>query len=587
MLESVTNLEWRQPLWLLAMLQPLALWLWLRWRQSRQQQNFADEHLLPWVQISSSKTMIQKIFSRTTAYILAWLLFSLALAGPRQTEQSTQSNNKPVLDVMLVVDMSRSMQATDIKPSRIRRVVLEIYEFLSLAKNTRVGITVYAGRPHLLVPLTTDFKALKFYLDSLDSLQLPTRGSDAMQALNFAKDELLANKTRYQQAIIWMTDGDISSNQSSAFEKNIEDFSTQGIDTYILALASEEGAAIPLGDGNWLEENGQAVISTLDKPLLETLAKAGNGRFSVVNNDDSEWQKLYQLGMMKKIKVANNEESGQWHELYPWVLFPAILLLIIALFPATLTKNNTNALLLFMILFGTLVTHPPIYADNLAEKKHYQSSINQGINVYEKQQFQAAKVQFIEAVLAAQTQQQRAVALHNLGNALFKNADYARAAEVFTDALRYAPKQQQSINNQKLSIAIALELEKRRQQLIKRGNFNVPNDSSPLFDLPEQLPYMLNTKAVNLLKASLPKLPDADLNRLLAKNTAQFKLLQGDSQKTKRNKKQQYDLEQARIYFMGLEEQPSNPLWKRLFEIEEGFPGKLKKPKNIPGVNPW
>jgi len=587
MLELLSNLEWRQPLWLLAILQPLALWLWLRWRQSRQQQNFADEHLLPWVQIASSKTMLQKIFSRTTAYILAWFLFSLALAGPRQMEQSAQSDNKPVLDVMLVVDMSRSMQATDIKPSRIRRVVLEIYEFLSLAKNTRVGITVYAGRPHLFVPLTTDFKALKFYLDSLDTLQLPTRGSDAMQALAFAKDELLANNANHKQTIIWMTDGDISTDRSSAFEKNIKDFSSQGIDTYILALASEEGAAIPLGDGNWLEENAQAVISKLDKTRLKALAKAGNGRFSLVKGDDSEWQTLYQLGMMKKIKVANNEKSGQWHELYQWALFPAIILLLLALFPIALPKRSLNSILGLILFLAIFTSHPPAYADQLSNKKNYQSSLTQGIDAYKNKKFKIAKSQFIEAVLNAQTQQQRAVALHNLGNALFKNADYARAADVFTDALRYAPKQQQSIDNQKLSVAISIELEKRRQQLVKRGNFNVPNDNAPFFDLPDQMPYMLNTKAVNLLKVSLPKLPETDLNRLLKKNIAQFKLLQGNSQKSKQKKKQQYDLEQARIYFMGLEEQQSNQLWKRLFEIEEGFPGKLKKPKNIPGVKPW
>ncbi len=576
-------------MWLLAMLQPLALWLWLAWQRHKQQgkQNFADKHLLPWVQIQSSQTVFQKVFSTSNAYVLAWLFFSLALAGPRQTEQSTQFNNQTVLDVMLVVDMSRSMQAVDVKPSRIRRAVLEIYELLSLAKNTRVGITVYAGRSHLLVPLTTDFKALKFYLKSLDTLQLPTRGSEAMQALNFAKDELLANKPGYQQAIIWMTDGDVSTAQSNALEKNIQNISAQGLDTYILALATEEGAAIPLGDGNWLEENGQAIISKLNKELLKRLAKAGNGRFSRVKKDESEWQALYQQGMMKNIKPVNNEKAGQWHELYQWPLLPAIFLLVFALFSTGLPKKSLNSILGLLLFLAIFTPHSSTYAEQFDDKTSYQSSLSQGINAYKSKNFKAAKSQFIEAVLNAKTKQQRAVALHNLGNALFKNSDYARAAEVFTDALRYAPKQQQSINNQKLSIAISIELEKRRQQLAKRGNFNVPNDNSPLFDLPEKIPYMLNTKAVNLLKASLPKLLDSDLNQLLAKNMAQFKLLQGDVETHKQKEKQQYDLEQAKIYFMGLAEQQSNQLWKRLFEIEEGFPGKLKKPKSIPGVKPW
>jgi len=585
--EFLSSLEWREPWWLLAMLQPLLLWVWLYLKQRKNRQHFADEHLLPWVQIQTKKTVWQKIFSRNTAYVLAWLLFAVSLAGPRQTEQASQSHNNTVLDIMLVVDVSLSMQATDVTPSRLRRAVLEIYEFLSLAKNTRVGITVYAGRPHLLVPVTADFKALTFYLDSLDTLQLPTRGSDSIQALNFAKDELLANKTPYKQAIVWMTDGDIKVDQSNALKNKVQKISAQGVDTYIIGLATEEGAGIPLGDGSWLENNAQAVISILDGALLKTIAQAGNGRFSMVKNDDSEWQALYQQGIMEKIKIINSEETGQWHELFQWTLFPAILLLIMALFPLGLTKKPLNLVLFLLFFLSLSIPHPPVYADQISDKQDYRLSIKQGVNAYKKKQFQAAKTPFIEAVLSAKTKQQRAVALHNLGNTLFQNSDYARAAEVFTDALRYAPKQQQSINNQKLSIAITIELEKRRQQLLKRGNLNNPNDSSPLFDLPEQIPYMLNTKAVNLLKASLPKLPDADLNQLLAKNIEQFKLLQGQSQKTLKQEKQEYDLEQARIYFMGLEEQQSNQLWKRLFEIEEGFPGKLSKPKDIPGVRPW
>jgi Ca-activated chloride channel family protein len=118
-------------------------------------------------------------------------LFSVSAAGPRIADKPMNAQNEIVLDVMLVVDLSQSMRATDIKPSRMRRATLEVYEFLSLAKNTRVGITVYAGRPHLFVPLTDDFSALKFYLKSLDSLQLPTLGGDASAALAFAQKELL------------------------------------------------------------------------------------------------------------------------------------------------------------------------------------------------------------------------------------------------------------------------------------------------------------------------------------------------------------------------------------------------------------
>ncbi len=98
---------------------------------------------------------------------------------------------------------------------------------------------------------------------------------------------------------------------------------------------------------------------------------------------------------------------------------------------------------------------------------------------------------------------------------------------------------------------------------------------------------MLNAKAVNLLKVELPRIPDSRLNKLLEKGQLHFELMQTNSALNQQAQKEKQDVEQARIFFMDLEEQKSNALWKRLFEVEEGFPGDVKQPKNIPGLRPW
>ena len=601
MLSFLSAVDWRQPLWLLLALQPLLLWLVLRWQQKKQQQKFADEHLLPWLQIQHEQTSWQKwrqkIFSRNTAYLLAWLLFALSLAGPRSPDKLLRAQNEVILDVMVVVDLSRSMKATDIKPSRIRRATLEIYEFLSLVKNARVGITVYAARPHLFVPLTDDFKALKFYLKKLDTLQLPTLGSDASSAISFAQNELRVSAKKHKQVIVWLTDGDVENSTTPALKANIQKANKAAINTFILGLGSEEGGAIPLSGGRWLESAGQAVISQMNATLLREVAELGSGDYQAATNDESDWGILYKQGILKSLEPVKQDETGLWKELFPWTLFPAILFLLMALLPVLPRysknlgdgDNSTAGLMLAVFVFLTLL-NTPLYADeddNTQRMATYSTAIEQGIVAYKNTEYQQSKSHFINSVLNAENQQERGIALHNLGNALFQAGDYSSAAEIFTDALRYAPKQQQTINNQKLTVAINIELEKRRNRVFNRGNFAAPNDNAPLFDLPEQIPYMLSTKAVMVLKASLPKLPEKDLNRLLAKNMAQFKLIQGGEELNTQEIKAQQDLEQARIYFMSLEEKTSNALWKRLFEIEEGFPGKLKKPKEIPGVLAW
>ena len=589
----ILSISWRQPLWLFIAIQPAFLYLFLRWKKQQAQKAFADEHLLPWLKVQQEQNLLRSIFTRNSAYILSWLLFSLAMAGPKIPDTSANEHDKILMDVILVVDLSRSMSATDVKPSRLRRATLEAYDFLSIVKNARVGVVVYAARAHLFVPLTSDKKALKFYLKDLDSLQLPTRGSDALAAIQLAKKELLvklqgAEVNDKKPTILWLTDGDIE--QKNLVKLELELAKTDKVDTYILALGTEEGAAIPLPDGSWLMSENLPVITKMNKILLDDLEKIAQVHVAQVREDNADWEKLYYQGMRSSLTTVN-QESQHWKELLPWLLAPAIMLLIIALFPIGLLSKYLEKNIISIVCLSFLVMSLTKTSDVFAAEDTYEIEMLQGVEAYKKANFAKSKRYFIDSVLNAKTDKNRAIALHNLGNALFQLGDYARSTEVFTDALRYAPKQIQSAKNQALSLAVFIEQEKRRNRKMNQSNFASSNDIAPLFDVPEQLPFMLSSKAVNLLKVSLPKLPEGELNRLLSVDIQAIKLYQGGLQESKeklaQKEKQQLNMEQARLFFMSQEEKVSNELWKRLFEIEEGFSGELKAPKTIPSVRPW
>ena len=589
----ILSISWRQPLWLFIAIQPAFLYLFLRWKKQQAQKAFADEHLLPWLKVQQEQNLLRSIFTRNSAYILSWLLFSLAMAGPKIPDTSANEHDKILMDVILVVDLSRSMSATDVKPSRLRRATLEAYDFLSIVKNARIGVVVYAARAHLFVPLTSDKKALKFYLKDLDSLQLPTRGSDALAAIQLAKKELLvklqgAEVNDKKPTILWLTDGDIE--QKNLVKLELELAKTDKVDTYILALGTEEGAAIPLPDGSWLMSENLPVITKMNKILLDDLEKIAQVHVAQVREDNADWEKLYYQGMRSSLTTVN-QESQYWKELFPWLLAPAIMLLIIALFPIGLLSKYLEKNIISIVCLSFLVMSLTKTSDVFAAEDTYEIEMLQGVEAYKKANFAKSKRYFIDSVLNAKTDKNRAIALHNLGNALFQLGDYARSTEVFTDALRYAPKQIQSAKNQALSLAVFIEQEKRRNRKMNQSNFASSNDIAPLFDVPEQLPFMLSSKAVNLLKVSLPKLPEGELNRLLSVDIQAIKLYQGGLQESKeklaQKEKQQLNMEQARLFFMSQEEKVSNELWKRLFEIEEGFSGELKAPKTIPSVRPW
>lgn len=574
--EIFSMLQWREPLWLLLALQPILLWLALRWLKNRNQQHFADDDLLPWIEVQNNRTWVQKLLSRDTAYSLAWLGFALALAGPRIPQKDNPDPNYIILDVMLVFDLSDSMKATDIKPSRLRRATLEAYEFLSKVKSARIGVVIYAARPHLYVPLSNDLKALEYYLKDLDSLQLPTQGSDSAAALEFALKELARSNTpNHQQNIIWFTDGDFTENEISQIDEVLK---TGQIKPYIIGLGLNEGSEIPLSDGSWLTSNGQHVISKANFELLEKTAQKWEGVFSAAMDDEADWQKLYQKGILANLEANPAQDTKNWQELYDWFLWPAILLLLIALFP--LFKA-----LLFLIFVSVMIS----LSTTANAEESYIEKILQGASGYDSEEYNFAKVDFIQATLDATTDSQRAIALHNLGNTLFKIGDYENAIYLFTDALSYNPDQAQSLHNQKLTLELYKLLQKRQEKVRLRGSVGLPDQQPNTFDFPQQIALMLETK-IHTMEFNLPELPKDEMNRLLEKGLAHLQLLESEQQKNNSKKLQQQKVNEARIYLNELAEQNSGSsaaMWKRLFEVEEGFPGSLDKPETVPGIRPW
>jgi len=312
-------LHWREPLWLLLALYPLLLAAWNYFQQRHQAQRYADPHLLPWVQAHPPQHGWQRLLSRPALWAMAWVLFAITLAGPRLPQAQPDTLADAQLDVLVVLDISRSMQATDIAPNRLQRAALELHELLNTARNSRVGIVVYGARPHLFAPLTSDFAALRFYLQHLETLVLPTQGSNPAAALDFARSELAARDQPLPAAILWVTDGDIPTTQTAALQTSVSALQQANIALYSLGIGTEDGEAISLPGGKWLEHDGQAVRSRLDSSLLQTLSAQTGGKFSAVKDDASDWETLYTHGIAQAFP-AQAEDGKQWQELYVWVL---------------------------------------------------------------------------------------------------------------------------------------------------------------------------------------------------------------------------------------------------------------------------
>ncbi len=648
-INQVDALSWHEPRWLLLTALPIFIY-WLRTIVRQTKTQYAEAHLMPWVAVQQRTHLRKRLISKNSAYLLAWLLIGIAAAGPRLPLQLATMEQVTNLDIMLVVDVSRSMQATDIQPSRLRRAQIEIEELLSRAKGKRIGIIVFAARPHLLSPPTSDMSALRFYLRTLNSLTLPTTGSNPITALAFAQKEL--RNSINPTAIILLSDGDFPTTMEIAGSQKSK------IPLFILGIGSKEGAGIPLKNGQWLAHEGQPVVSRLNEKSLRNLIAQNDNtgigsnidkHYSRVRKDDSDWQKLYDNGISQlgtRLEETDADHKIIWQQLYHWPLFIAILLLLISLLPfglplrtRSVTQEGTNkgrsvhttrsvistankALVIFFgIVLLMIYPYQPVSASTLMADnvnvmqayKHYTNKnypaaiaiyqrlsgyaarFGEASSLYKTTDYSGAIRQFSLAVLAASNDQQRATVLFNLGNSYFQTGNYAAAITSYADVLKYQSANKNTLHNLKFSRALKKAVDERLQKIKKRsarmgrGPQSAPSEES--INSNQSGSLAIDEGSDSKKDIPLPELADLSsdaLERLIKKGLAQIQLADNTTG-TKSSETFQHNqlaFINARVRMSELEDQ-QDLLWKHLFEMEEGFPAPLAEPRQVPGVSPW
>ena len=616
------DMYWREPLWLLLSLQPIMIFLLKKFIQKNNVSLYVENKLQHWVVFPARYTLSKQVFSKNSAYLLAWLLFSIALAGPRTPLSQADEEQFYGANIMMVIDLSRSMKAMDIKPNRLLRAKTEIYEFLEKAKDHRIGVTVFSARPHLLTPLTSDHAVLQTYIESIDKLRFPTMGSNPVDAILFAQNEL--KNIKGKSAIILLSDGDFS----EITPAQIKQLKKENVPLYILGIGTAEGEAIPLNDGTWLKNKQQYVVSKMNSERLNHLAVQLKGIFSPLYDDNSDWDILYNQGIARH-NIAINIDGNQqilWDEHFTWFLILSILLFLFSLssFRIHVAKNIAIVSLSCIILFS--ITEKDVsalemgetneqlayraykegdysnaekYYKNITGKRTYHSYLGQANSLYKMGHYQDAIQKFTFAILNAKNDTQRANALYNLGNNYFRKGSFSLAINTYKDVLHYQPKNKACLHNLKVSkilkenIEQRLKEEKRIISLSRQGRGPQSSSLAEGADINENTSVSIgddtSTPDTNI---PLPELPDIDENivkKLILSGLQNIKLAeqsQVSTQYSEAQKNKDINLIQAQQQLNTMSDS-QHLLWKRLFEIEEGFPAPVDKPRIIPGVKPW
>lgn len=321
------NPQYLIALWLIPAL--VVLFFIFNKNRKRLLEKFADKELHKTIMYSfssiKSKIKFGLILSALTLMILA---FANPQVGTKMTEVKQTG-----IDVYILLDVSRSMQAEDIKPNRLEKAKYQISNLIQKLRGDRIGLIVFAGDAYIQFPLTTDYSAANLFLSAVDFNSVPQPGTAIASAIDMAVKSFDSAAT--DKAIILITDGE---DHEGDIDKAVENATEKNIRIYTIGLGSPEGVPIPIYDknGNQIgfkqDNSGQIVLTKLDESILKEIAAKGNGKYYRGNNYEDYLDKIYSdLSKLKQAEFGVKKVTDYENRFY-YFLAPAILLLILELF---------------------------------------------------------------------------------------------------------------------------------------------------------------------------------------------------------------------------------------------------------------
>ena len=311
--------------WLLLLIPVfVGILLWARRQRSRAVQAWGSE----------APRRASRAGRRRAMQALLWLAALVAMIGalaePRGQATSSVLERRGI-DVAFVLDLSRSMLADDVAPTRLRRAVFEMERLLDQLQNDRVALIVFAGTAFTQVPLTTDFALIKNVLRHLEPDDMPYPGSNLAGGLERAL-EVLAESQSNSRAIVLLTDGEETTGRAAAAGHLA---SEQGVHIFTLGVGTERGALIPTVDpqGNQdviRQPDGTPRVSRLDEPGLRALAEGTGGAFYRIGHQ-GDARAIDQVLSGLEQQLLEERTVQERSHLYAAWLAPAFLFLLVGL----------------------------------------------------------------------------------------------------------------------------------------------------------------------------------------------------------------------------------------------------------------
>ena len=300
-------------------------------KRKRNLRKFGEPSLLKEMMPDVSKYRLTIKFSLLLSAITI-LIFMIARP---QVGSKISHEKREGIEVLIALDISNSMLAQDVIPSRLEKSKLLIEDLVYHFTNDKVGLVVFAGDAFVQLPITNDYVSAKMFLQNINPSLITTQGTDLARAISLSQS-CFTQREHIGRAIIVITDGE--DHEGGALEAAREAYK-KGINVFILGVGTSKGAPIPDGNGGYLKDNsGQIVLSALNEQMCQQVAKAGNGVYIHVDNTSDAQERLNKELSKLQSGISDTVVYSEYNEQFQ--IFGIILLLLLIVETILLESRN-------------------------------------------------------------------------------------------------------------------------------------------------------------------------------------------------------------------------------------------------------
>ena len=319
-------------LWMLLIIPILVLVRFIVWqKRKRNLRKFGDPSLLKEMMPDVSKYRPTIKF----CLLLSAITILIFMIARPQVGSKISHEKREGIEVLIALDISNSMLAQDVIPSRLEKSKLLIEDLVDHFTNDKVGLVVFAGDAFVQLPITNDYVSAKMFLQNINPSLITTQGTDLARAISLSQS-CFTQREHIGRAIIVITDGE--DHEGGALEAAREAYK-KGINVFILGVGTSKGAPIPDGNGGYLKDNnGQIVLSALNEQMCQQVAKAGNGVYIHVDNTSDAQEKLNKELSKLQSGISDTVVYSEYNEQFQ--IFGIILLLLLIVETILLESRN-------------------------------------------------------------------------------------------------------------------------------------------------------------------------------------------------------------------------------------------------------